>query len=170
MIAQASLPYVEFEASLSQVLGALNGDDRLALTIRYDEREVQGGYHITEVKFAILQTLDCGGSPDSWQETVLQVEDIPAEDGKPRMTVGKFRSILATVDKKVRLNHDARLTIEIGRPGEAMRIFDIAGVSVEKDVAVLTLGIRAAICKPRHRAARADASSCCSPAKSPGCC
>jgi len=170
MNAHASLPYVEVEASLAQVLAALDGHYEMPLSIRYDDREVQAGYHITKVKFASLQTLDCGGNPDSWQETILQVEDIPAEQDKAQMTAGKFRSILATVDKKVRLNHDARLTIEIGKPGEAMRVLDVAGVSIEGDVACLTLGVRAAICKPRHRATKASASTCCSPAKSSGCC
>jgi len=88
------------------------------------------------------------------------------------MTVGKFRSILAQVDKKVRLDHDARLTIEIGRPGEAMQVFDIANLSVEGNRAVLSLGVRAAICKPRHRAKQTAAeASCCAPSsKAGGCC
>lgn len=170
MNAHASLPYVEVEASLAQVLAALDGHDEMPLSIRYDDRKIQAGYHITEVKFASLQTLDCGGNPDSWQETILQIDDIPAEEGKAQMTAGKFRSILATVDKKVRLNQDARLTIEIGKPGEAMRVFDVAGTSIEGEVAWLTLGVRAAICKPRHRAAKTAASTCCAPAKSSSCC
>jgi hypothetical protein len=163
--------YFEVESSLAAVLSRLDGHDDLPLSIEYDGQQVQAGYHVTEVKAGSFTTLDCGGNPDAWQETVLQVEDIPSTDGREMMTAGKFRSILAQVDKKVRLDHDARLTIEIGRPGEAIRVFDVADLSVNAGNAVLTLGVRAAICKPRHRAAQAEATSCCSlPVKSSGCC
>lgn len=172
MNAHATLPYVEVESTLGVVLARLAGRDELPLSIHYGDRVVQAGYHITEVKAGSFVTLDCGGSPDAWQETVLQVEDIPAKDDRPTMTTGKFRSILAQVDKKVSLDHDARLTIEIGRPGEAMQVFDIANLSIGDDAAVLSLGVRAAICKPRHRKEQeAAAASCCAPSsKAGGCC
>ena len=165
MNAYATLPYIEVESSLGAVLARLEGHDDLPLSIEYGDRLVQPGYHVTEVKAGSFVTLDCGGNPDAWQETVLQVEDIPAKDDRPMMTAWKFRSILAQVDKKVRLDHDARLTIEIGRPSEAMQVFDVAELSIKEDRVLLSLGVRAAICKPRHRAERAAAAtSCCAPA------
>lgn len=171
MNAHATVPYVEVEASLAAVLSRLEGHDDKALVIRYADRTAQAGYHITEVKAGSFTTLDCGANPDAWQETILQIEDIPAEDSRSMMSAGKFRSILAQVDRKVRLNHEARFTIEIGRPGEAMRVFDVAEVVVEQDRAVLSLGIRAAICKPRHRAQQRTASACCQPSgASSNCC
>jgi hypothetical protein len=171
MNAHATIPYVEVESTPAAVLDRLEGHDDLPLVIDYADGTVQAGYHVTEVKAGSYTTLDCGGNPDAWQETVLQVEDTPASDGREMMTAGKFRAILAQVDRKVRLNHDARLTIEIGRPGEAMRVFDVADLAVVGDRALLTLGVRAAICKPRHRAQQAEAASCCSPsAKASGCC
>lgn len=170
MNAHATLPYVEVEASLAAVLARLEGQDEKPLVIEYNDRTVQAGYHVTEVKAGSFVTLDCGNNPDAWQETVLQVEDIPATDGRAMMTAGKFRSILGQVDRKVRLNHDARLTIEIGRPGEAMRVFDIAEVDVLDDRVRLALGVRAAICKPRHRAQQAATGPCCSPSATSNCC
>ncbi len=171
MNAHASIPCREVESTLAAVLARLDGHDDKPLLIEYDGRTVQAGYHVTEVKAGSFVTLDCGGNPDAWQETVLQVEDIPASGDRPMMTAGKFCSILAQVDGKVRLDHDARLTIEIGQPGEAMKVFDIADLAIHDHAATLTLGVRAAICKPRHRARQAGATSCCSPpAKAAGCC
>jgi hypothetical protein len=171
MNAHATIPYIDAESTLGAVLARLEGHDELPLAMEYDGRTVQAGYHVTEVKAGSFITLDCGGNPDAWQETVLQVEDIPAKDDRTMMTAGKFRSILAQVDKKVRLDHGARLTIEIGRPGEAMRVFDVAELSIHEDRATLALGVRAAICKPRHRAQQAEAAACCSAsAKAAGCC
>lgn len=162
MNALATLPYREVESSLGAVLSKLDGHADKTLAIVYGDREVQAGYHITEIKAGSFQTLDCGGNPDSWTETILQVEDIAQEGAKAQMTAGKFASILAQVDRRVRLNHDARLTIEIGKPGEPMAVYDMADVRIEADRATLVLGIRAAICKPRHRAAQVEATSCCS--------
>ena len=161
------------DTSLATVLAVLAPHDDKALVIDYgDGREVQAGYHVTEVKAGSFVTLDCGNSPDAWQETILQVEDIPAPEGKTFMQVSKFRSILAAVDRKVRLNADARLTLEVSRPDEAMRIYDVAAVDIEDKRAVIRLGERPAICKPRHRAAQAQAGACCSPSAATGsaCC
>jgi len=153
------------DASLGTILEALAPHEDKALVIDYgDGRTVQAGYHVTEVKAGSFVTLDCGNNPDAWQETILQVEDIPAAEGKSFMKVGKFRAILAAVDRKVRLNADARLTLEVSRPDETMRVYDVAAVAVEEHQAVIRLGERPAICKPRHRAARGQASACCSPA------
>jgi Family of unknown function (DUF6428) len=153
------------DASLATVLAALAPHEDKALVLDYGNgREVQAGYHVTEVKAGSFVTLDCGNSPDAWQETILQVEDVPAPEGKTFMRVGKFRSILAAVDRKVRLNADARLTLEVSRPDEAMRVYDVAVVDIEEDRAVIRLSKRPAICKPRHRAAQAEANGCCSPA------
>lgn len=164
--------YVEVDSTLADVLGRLDGHDDRVLSIVYEGRAVQAGFHVTEVKAGSFVTLDCGGNPDNWLETVLQVEDIPASDGKAQMTAGKFRSILDQVGRKVTLDHDARLTIEIGRPGEAMRVYDIAEVRITDQAATLALGIRSAICKPRHRAEQAtQATACCgSQRKASACC
>ena len=160
------------DTSLTRMLAVLEHHADKALVFTYETgAEVQPGYHLTEVKAGSFVTLDCGGNPDAWQETILQVEDIPAKDGGTHMRVGKFRSILAQVDRKVRLNGDARVTIEVSRPDEPMRVYDVAAIDVEGDRAVVQLGERPAICKPRHRA-RQDSigSACCSPATSSACC
>lgn len=159
-----------FDASLASVLTALEPHSDKPLIIEYAGRTVQAGYHITEVKAGSFVTLDCGGNPDAWQETVLQVEDIAGEDGRSFMLVSKFRGILSQVDKKVRLNDGARLTFEVSRPGEPMQVFDVAAVDIEDGAAVIRLGARPAICKPRHRAAIAQASACCAPSSSGNAC
>ena len=74
------------------------------------------------------------------QETILQVEDLPPTEGQSFMKVGKFRGILAQVDKKVRLNGDARLTFEVSAPDAPMQIFDVAGVTIDDGSAFLPRG------------------------------
>lgn len=170
MDAQAKPP--QADSSLTHLLAALAPHDDKALVLAYETgAEVQPGYHVTEVKAGSFVTLDCGGNPDAWQETILQVEDIPARDSAGPMRVGKFRAILAQVDRKVRLAGDARVTVEVSRPGEPMKVYDVAAVEVTGERAVMRLGERPAICKPRHRARQQAASACCPPAAdSSSCC
>lgn len=170
MNAPATLPYADVASTLAIVLARLQGHDDEPLAIQYGDRHVQPGYHITEVKAGSFTTLDCGGNPDAWQETVLQIEDIALYEGRAPMTAGRFRSILAKVDSKVRLQHDARLTVEIGRPGEAMQVFDIADIEVGAGQVRLVLGMRPAICKPRHRSQAATAACCTPQSTGQGCC
>lgn len=153
------------QSTLAAVLSALAAHGDKLLVVEYGGRRVQPGYHVTEVKAGSFVTLDCGSNADAWQETILQVEDIPAADGKTWMSVRKFRGILAEVDRKLRLNGEARLTFEIGPPDAPMQIFDVAGLAIDGDHALLTLGARPAICKPRHRVEQA-AATCCAPAAS----
>lgn len=162
-------PLKRADASLAQVLAALAGHGDKALVIDYADRRIRPGYHVTEVKAGSFVTLDCGGQPDAWQETVLQVEDSPAREGQTFMSVDKFRGILDQVERKVRLQADARLTFEVSQPGEAMQVFDVAGIAIEAKAAVLNLAARPAICKPRHREALA-AASCCTPQAAGQCC
>ena len=160
--ASSLLPNQEFDRSLSTVLSALASHDGKSLVIEYGGRQVQAGYHVTEVKNGSFVTLDCGGDPDAWQETILQVEDIPAEEGRSFMKVGKFLGILAQVEQKICLAETARLTFEIGPPSMPMQVFDVSGVVINEEAVTLRLGARAAICKPRHRVEKDKASACCS--------
>ncbi|WP_108462840.1 DUF6428 family protein [Devosia naphthalenivorans] len=157
--------------SLARLLHMLEGHDEKALVIEYAGRRIGRGYHVTEVKAGSFVTLDCGGNPDAWQETVLQVEDISAESERTFMQVGKFTRILAQVDRKIPLNGDARVTFEVSRPGEPMQVFDLDQLAVDEETVVLQLEHRSAICKPRHRAAQqAVSSGCCAPAAKSPCC
>lgn len=154
------------DASLAAVLDALKPLSARRLVISYDGRPIQPGYHVTEVKAGSFVTLDCGGNPDAWQETILQVEDLPASAEKPEhMKVGKFLAILEKVAARVGLQAESRLTFEVGPPGRPMQVFDVEAIRIEAAGAVIELGPRPAICKPRHRAEQeaAKAATCCKP-------
>lgn len=171
-------PLFQPDLHLQGLRTALVGREALPLVLTYAGRTIQPGYHVTEIKAARFAALDCGGNPDSWTETILQVEDIPGGPDARFMTVGKFVSILARVDQALVLNGSSRVTIEISRPGEAMQVFDIAGIESGADRVTLTLVIRPAICKPRHRALDADrtgsdrvsTTSCCQPSTGTSAC
>jgi hypothetical protein len=158
------------DTTLDTLLIALEPHAGKELVIDYGGRTIRPGYHVTEVKAGSFVTLDCGGNPDAWQETILQVEDIAQEGGDGYLSVGKFRGILDHVAQRVKLDAGARLTFEVGPPDAAMQVFDVDGLGVEAGRIVLRLVARSAICKPRHRI-RQEVATCCGP-KSAGrdCC
>ncbi len=175
MNAAAKSFVVEFhgDASLGAVLAAMAPHADKALVIAYGGRTIRPGYHVTEVKAGSFVTLDCGGNPDAWRETILQVEDHAPEGEQAFMGVGKFKGILEQVGKRVALDPDARLTFEVGAPAVPMQVFDVDALHVGTEQIVLQLGARPAICKPRHRAAgHAEATPCCgsSARKASSCC
>jgi hypothetical protein len=159
------------DASFGAVLDALAHHGTRRLVISYDGRLVQPGYHVTEVKAGSFVTLDCGGNPDAWQETILQVEDLPASAEKPdHMEVRRFLAILEKVAARVSLQRESRLTFEVGPPGRPMQVFDVDSIQIQATNVVVELGPRPAICKPRHRAEQeaAKPNTCCRPSSS--CC
>jgi Family of unknown function (DUF6428) len=166
-------PLIEFhdDGLLGAVLAALEPHADKPLVFEYAGRTIQPGYHVTEVKAGSFVTLDCGGNPDQWHETILQVEDLPSTDGRSFMAVGKFRAILDQVAARIPLAADARLTFEVGPPDAPMQVFDAHSLEPEVERVVLRLAPRPAVCKPRHRAAQAAEVACVGPAaKRTGCC
>jgi hypothetical protein len=150
------------DASLGALLAALEPHAGKALVIDYGGQTIRPGYHVTEVKAGSFVTLDCGGNPDAWRETILQIEDIAQEGGGDYLSVDKFRGILDQVAQRVELDVGARLTFEVGPPDAAMQIFDVDRLRVEAGRVMLLLVSRSAICKPRHRVRQATAG-CCGP-------
>jgi hypothetical protein len=154
------------DASFGAVLDALAPHGSRRLVIRYDGQLAQPGYHVTEVKAGSFVTLDCGGNPDAWQETILQVEDLPASLETPNhMEVSRFLAILEKVAARVSLQRESRLTFEVSPPGRPMQVFDVEGIRIETTSVVVELGPRPAVCKPRHRSEQEapQAAACCQP-------
>ena len=61
---------------------------------------VGANYHITEVKAVSVDSVDCGGQADSWDETIIQLWESPEELGKKDyLTACKALEILQRVSK-----------------------------------------------------------------------
>lgn len=145
------------------LLDVLRSHQGRKLIIAYADRVTQPGYHVTEVKAGSFVTLDCGGNPNAWRETILQVEDLPASAATPEhMTAKRFIAILDKVAQQVTLDRAARLTFEVGPADQPMQIFDVVAVRIEAEWITVQLAGRPAICKPRHCAEQqAAAAACC---------
>jgi hypothetical protein len=155
------------EATSADLVAALAPHGGKALVFAYDGRDLLPGYHVTEVKAASFASLDCGAQPESWQETVIQLWDVPAEPGRAPMTVGKFLAILRKVAEQVAMDDEAKLTFEISDGARPMQVFTPAAIELEADKVRVALRPRPASCKPRDRwleqqTAKAS-EKCCGP-------
>ena len=73
---------------------------------------VNANYHITEIKNTTIDSVDCGGKTNFWQETIVQLWENPLEVGKRTfMTVSKAIEIFDRVNsiKPLLLNTEIKI-------------------------------------------------------------
>ena len=115
---------------------------------------IRPGYHVTEVMATAIRSIDCGGRPEAWTETVVQLLDEGDSAARP-MSVGRFLGIVGRVGAAVPLDAAGRVVLEWGRPGEPATRHVPTGVDVTGAAVVVRVGPLAATCKPRA------AGACC---------
>lgn len=87
----------------------------LTLQFQYAEDQwVDASYHITEIKQALIVSVDCGGVMNSWTEIILQLWEPQGEDQDRAMNVSKALSIVKLVEKSLPLNPLGTVKIEFG--------------------------------------------------------
>ena len=159
-----ALPSAIREVSIGALLDALAAHPEKPLIFNYDGHDVLPGYHVTEIKSGRFDALDCGANPETWQETYIQLWDIPPEPGQSFMPVSKFLAIMRKAGEHVAFEPDAKLTFEISDGEAAMQLLRASAVDVERDAVRVSLTNRPASCKPRDRWLEPAASAgCCSP-------
>jgi hypothetical protein len=163
------------EASTRTLLDALAPHRDKALTFFYDGREIQSGFHVTEVKSGRFDALDCGANAEAWTETFIQLWDVPSEPERSRMPVWKFLAIMKKVANEVPFDPESKLTFEVSDPDNAIRLFGLFGLDVDDESARVSLKRRPASCKPRDRwleQEKLEKAPCCGPQANPGtpCC
>jgi hypothetical protein len=50
-----------------------NSGDKELIFANANEQTIHAGYHLTEIKAASFETVDCGGKVNHWNETILQL-------------------------------------------------------------------------------------------------
>lgn len=61
--------------TLGQLVEALDAFRKHAPVFRSNKGNLDGEHHITELKHASINSMDCGGRPDQWIETIVQLLD-----------------------------------------------------------------------------------------------
>jgi hypothetical protein len=160
-----SQPPAGREISAAGLLDALAGHGDKPLVFNYEGRDVLPGYHVTEVKSGHFDALDCGGNPEAWRETFIQLWDIPPQPGQEFMRVGKFVAIMRKVADRVPYDASAKLTFEVSDGASPIQIMRATAIEVARDAVRVSLAPRPSSCKPRDRWLEREAprstSACC---------
>lgn len=151
---------------LTEALGAAAPD--LPLIFDAPTGRSGPGYHVTEFKRAEIQSIDCGGTRDAWQEVTLQIQD---GQGREHMSVGKFLSISARSAMAIDGLGDSPLRVEFAANNARLEVLSLGQPVIEGDAVIVPLGQERALCKPLQRAiAASQTSSCCGAAAVAQCC
>lgn len=130
-----------------------------ALVFEYGGKQVQPGYHVTEVMNATYESMDCGGNSHFWRETVVQLQGPGRKDNPEFMRTDKFLSIYKRVVATVPVRPDSEIRFEYGDLETPAIHYQVGTVGLEGERVVVRLSPPAVACKP----SLARASGCFNP-------
>jgi Family of unknown function (DUF6428) len=125
-----------------------------------DGDPIHRGYHLTEIKAATYDTVDCGGQKNRWNEGILQLW-VPSSADNDYMLASKFVSIYDKVRKLVSIDEEAEVRIEYGDENFFPTAYHVAGIRSDKGGLSVVLEPPATTCKARDRARNTKSASCC---------
>jgi hypothetical protein len=129
------------------------------LFVDENDTTIHGGYHLTELKAATFDTVDCDGEKNRWHETIVQLWVPENEESDEFMTANKFLSIYDRVSGMIALDPEAEIRFEYGDENFAPSNYHVAKVTKISDTIRVELRSPQATCKARDR--RTEGASCC---------
>ena len=111
---------------------------------------VRAGYHLTEIKAAHFETVDCGGQTNQWHETIVQLW-VPAEADDEHMAAGKFLRIFDKVTATIPLQQEAEVRVEYGDENFFPSLYHVEAVTSDQGETRVLLRPPATTCKARDR-------------------
>jgi hypothetical protein len=177
-------------STISDLITVLGDSPDLALKFEFNGAQIKPGYHVTEVKHASVNAIDCGkNSPlEQWEEITIQLLDGSSLSTQKHMTVAKFLAIVNAALNALSTTTAHLLFIEFAPDNGPIRKLSVESVDRNENEVIVSLGSEQAVCKPFERAKSALASGaigdavnqvmantgCCSGGKeqssSKGCC
>jgi hypothetical protein len=137
------------------------------LFIDANGNQVHAGYHLTELKSALVDTVDCGERVNHWLETIVQLW-VPANPAGDYMTCTKFLEIFDQVRGMIPLAVDAEIRVEYGDENFFPSTYHVPSVTRDQNTTRVLLAPPQATCKARDRRVAAssatDLQPCCAPA------
>lgn len=135
---------------------------------------VGANYHLTEVKATHVDSVDCGGQADSWDETVIQLWESPEELGKKDyMTACKALQILQRVSKVKAFKLNSIVKLEYSNANFHTANLDVKNTVVSGNQVIFKLHVISTDCKAKELCGvpepiEVSEASSCTPGS--GCC
>lgn len=145
-------------------LQALRVHHALPVVFRHGGDTVPAGWHLTEAKRVIYETMDCGALTHRWAETQFEIWVPPLNSVNPlrgHMAADKFLRIIDHVEKELPLTGDAEARIHAVLGDGPPALWDIAAVAPSGGQLVVSLTPDRTRCKAAERRV-AGLTGCCS--------
>ena len=124
-----------------------------------DGATIHGGYHLTELKAASFDTVDCGAQKNQWNETIVQLWVPEEHENGEFMTAAKFLSIYDKVARLISLDVTAEIRFEYGDENFPPSDYHVEKISESEAELRVQLRLPQATCKARDR--REAGAACC---------
>lgn len=124
-----------------------------------DGATIHRGYHLTELKAASFDTVDCGAQKNQWNETIVQLWVPEDEDNGEFMSAAKFLSIYDKVARLIPLDVAAEIRFEYGDENFPPSNYHVEKISENEVELRVQLRLPQTTCKARNR--RASGAACC---------
>lgn len=158
-----------------EFLSLLTDQDNKSLIFEFlPGQRVGANYHITEVKNTRIDSVDCGGSTDTWNETVVQLWESPSEKDKTDyLTTSKALAILSRVNSMRPMDMEALIKFEFGNENFHTAQLFVNKTQPNEKALLITLGVQPTACKAEELCGVVETSTkevagCCTPDS--GCC
>ncbi|WP_010520385.1 DUF6428 family protein [Aquimarina agarivorans] len=137
---------------VKEFIDALSANQEKELLFEYAPGMLVGAnYHITEVKNVHVDSVDCGGQSDSWDETIVQLWESPDEIGKKDfMTVNKALQILKRVSKVKAFKSNSLVKIEYSNSQFHTANLDVTTIRSNGNQLILSLHVASTDCKAKE--------------------
>jgi len=136
----------------NEFLAILNANPSKELLFEFEPGKLLGAnYHITEIKNTQIDSVDCGGRTDQWNETVVQLWESPSEKDKTDyLSTSKAIEILNRVHGLKPMDLEAEVKFEYGND-----MFHTAQLYVQEyqnrnTQLLIKLGVEKTTCKARE--------------------
>lgn len=136
-----------------------NVSDKPLVFVNPEGDTIHTGYHLTEIKAAKFDTVDCGGKKNRWNETIMQLWVPPNEPLQEFMTAGRFLSIYERVSQMIDVDSQAEVRFEYGDENFFPSNYHVKSVTEAPEALRVELRPPQTTCKARDRSAAG--ATCC---------
>jgi hypothetical protein len=99
----------------NEIFTLINNHTNKIISFQWNEDYIiKNGYHLTEIKVAQVNSVDCGGKMNAWREIVLQLWEPENKQAQEVLTGEKFIQIAKTVQELMPLDGHLPVKIEFG--------------------------------------------------------
>lgn len=146
---------------IQDLLAALRTNPDMPVQFHVDDSSINPGYHVTEVRHAVINSVDCGKHSDieQWNELTIQLLDGSSNSTQGHMQAKKFAGIIQKSIERLEIDSPTRLFFEFSPNNSPIRKLNIASIDVVDQSIAVWLGNEKAVCKPFERSKIARAAA-----------